>query len=465
MNLIKTPIIPVRPSFVKVHAPHELHKEAICVFMALGFFLDTDTYWKDEVCLPAGSINSLDDKGFLIDSKPWFEWYHTPRTISFDDALEEFMTLFETIIKEQVQNKAVILPLSGGLDSRTQAVALSKLPNKVQAYSYAFEGGYPEQRIAKSIADTCGFDFSSFTISEGYLWDVIDDLARINGCYSEFTHPRQMAVLPELQHMDGVFSLGHWGDVLFDRSVPNGTQSSQLLDIVLKKIVKRGGMALATSLWKHWELEGNFEEYLRARVQVLLDKIHIEDVNAKVRAFKSLYWAPRWTSTNLSVFSEAHPIQLPYYDDRMCTFICSIPETYLANRQLQIDYIKQQNKALAKITWEQQKPFNLYSYPKNKSPYNVPYRVYHKLKRELKARIGQPYVQRNWELQFIGTDNANKLEQYLSTPSFTALVSPSLVTGFYEKFLTKNPVDYAHSMSMLLTLAVWSQQQRNDQKD
>lgn len=52
MSTIITPIIPSHSSFVKAQLPHELHKEAVCVFMALGFFLDKDTYWKDEVCLP-----------------------------------------------------------------------------------------------------------------------------------------------------------------------------------------------------------------------------------------------------------------------------------------------------------------------------------------------------------------------------------------------------------------------------
>src|SRR5690606_2250966 len=131
---------------------------------------------------------------------------------------------------------------------------------------------------------------------------------------------------------EGVFSLGHWGDVLFDRGCPEGTPESQLLEIILKKVIKKGGMELATALWQEWELEGDFESYLRQRISELLHNIKIENPSAKLRAFKSLYWAPRWTSVNLSVFEAAHPITLPYYDNRMCEFICTIPEEYLAGR-------------------------------------------------------------------------------------------------------------------------------------
>ena len=59
---IKTPIIPYKQTFVKVNKPHELNHKAICVFAAIGFFLDQDTYWKDEVVLPPASICKLDKK-------------------------------------------------------------------------------------------------------------------------------------------------------------------------------------------------------------------------------------------------------------------------------------------------------------------------------------------------------------------------------------------------------------------
>lgn len=461
MKTVNTPIIPVKSTFASVVAPHELHKEALCIFTATGFFLDRDTFWKDSVCLPPASKNILDEKGLLLESAPHFQWHHTPREISFNQALEEFAHLFETIVKDQVEEAPVILPLSGGLDSRTQAVALSKLPNTVHAFSYSFQGGYPEHRIAKAIAKQSDFTFSEFAIPQGYLWEVIEELATINGCYSEFTHPRQMAALNKLKKMNGVFSLGHWGDVLFDKAVPDGTTTEQLTDVVLKKIIKPGGRELAQALWQNWSLAGSFDDYLRARVQSLLDDIKIENVNAKVRAFKSLYWAPRWTSTNLSIFSEAHPVHLPYYDDRMCRFICEVPEDYLADRKLQIAYIKQQSPELAKITWQSHRPYNLNTYTKNKAPHNLPYRVFNKLSRELKAVAGEPYIQRNWELQFVGKANEQKLKEYLSLEGLNDLISPALVDSFFNKFLTKNRKAYSHPVSMLLTLALWSQQESN----
>lgn len=462
MQLIKTSIIPIHQHFANCVAPHELDKEAICVFASTGFFLDTDTYFKDKKILRPGTENTIDENGFLIESIPWFNWHYSPRKISFEEALDEFTELFETIIKEQIENNPAILPLSGGLDSRTQAVALAKLKIPVNSYSYSFKGGYLESAIAKKIAKSSGFNFKELTIPQSYLWSEIEKLAKINHCYSEFTHPRQMAVLDELRKMEGVFSLGHWGDVLFDRGAPENVNNEELGKLIVKKVVKKGGMELATSLWKEWELEGDFESYFNNRIQALLDRLPIENTSAKMRAFKSLYWAPRWTSINLSIFENTHPITLPYYDDRMCKFICTVPEEFLADRKLQIAYIKKQNKDLAKITWEDQKPYNLFNYDQNKMPNNLPYRITNKLSRSIRGAMGRPYIQRNWELQFVGRENDEKLQEYLFSENLHPFLSKPLVAKFYNNFKTLDDVKYSHPVSMLLTLAIWYKNRTNE---
>ena len=105
MKTIKTPIIPVNQNFVKVKGAHELNLEAICVFSAIGFFLDTDTYWKDEIVLQPCSESILDSNSYVLKSKKWFQWHYSPRKISFEKALQEFTNLFETIIEEQTSDK------------------------------------------------------------------------------------------------------------------------------------------------------------------------------------------------------------------------------------------------------------------------------------------------------------------------------------------------------------------------
>ena len=452
---VDSKIIPNKQTFAKLaNKPHELNLEAICVFVATGFFMGQDSYWQDTICLKPGHDHDIDSKGFLIKSKPNFIWHYSPRNIEFDVALYEYKSLLSTIIKDQIGDSEVILPLSGGLDSRSQALILKDLDNPVHAFSYAFERGYPEHKIANRIADSCNFDFRAFNIPKGYLWNDIDELADITQCYSEFTNPRQMAVLSELRNMKGLFSLGHWGDVLFDRGVPEGTQEADVIPLLLNKMVKPKGLELAVQLWKSWGLNGQFKDYLISRLETALSAIEIDNLSAKVRAFKTTHWAHRWTTTNLQIFAEANPITVPYYDNRMCEFICNIPEEFLADRQLQLAHLKQ-DKSLSKITWQANTPFSINTYYFNRSPYNLPYRALKKIKMIIAEMNNKPIVQRNWELQFVGENNAKQLERFLFDDDFNLWIPKSIVETCYHHFKKTDPVYYAHAVSMLLTLSVW----------
>lgn len=457
MPTIKTHILPSRQQFAKTKATRDLHLEALCVFVATGFFMGEDTYWKDQVCLKPGHHHELNEKRELVRSTPYFNWHYSPRDLSFEKALAEYIELLTKITKEQVGDDAVILALSGGLDSRSQALILKDFDNPVHGFSYSFQNGYPEHNISEQIAKVCGFTFDGFQISKGYLWGCIYELGELLGGYSEFTHPRQMAVLPQLKAMKGVFSLGHWGDVFFDRGAPEGTTEADIIPLLFKKMVKPKGLELAQKLWQNWNLEGDFKSYLVSRIETDLEAIKIDNISAKVRAYKTSQWAHRWTTTNLSIFEAAHPITLPFYDDRMCEFVCGIPEEYLADRRLQLAHLKQ-DIALSKITWHAQTPYNLTNYQYNKAPYNIPYRVWNKLQRETNALLGKPYIQRNWELQFVGDENEQALKSYLFNSDFNTFIPKRLVEETYNHFMMTDPRHYSHSLSMLLTLSLWHKQ-------
>ncbi len=427
------------------------------MFAATGFFLDEDTFYKErKVLKPAYNYRVDGDR--VIECKPWFQWNYQPREISFKKVVTEFSDLFEAIIAEQVRDEKVILPLSGGLDSRTQAAALAHLKKRVHAYSYSFYRGHDETSYSRKIAKECSFGFTAWQIPKGYLWPEIKRLADLNGCYSEFTHPRSMAFIDQYQELGEVFSLGHWGDVLFDgMGIDDDLSIDEQVTILMKKIIKRGGVDLATKLWEAWKIDGDFLDYFRARIKMLLSEINISNnANAQIRAFKSLYWAPRWTSASLSIFESAAAITLPYYDDRMCQFICTVPESFLASRQIQIAYLKKRAPKLAAITWQDHRPYNLYNYQWDKTPWNLPYRVWDKARRVTQALLSGPLVQRNWEIQFLGESNEAQLKSFLFDDlSVENWIPQSVVTHFFKKFKEEDALHNSHPVSMLLTLRLF----------
>lgn len=463
---MKTHIIPARQIFCKKDGNPDLNLKAICIFSAIGFFLERDTYYNNLEVLQPFSNYEIDENNYIKKSERYWQWHYDPKDISLKQATEEFAHLYEKIINENLKSKNVILPLSGGIDSRTQAAAVNGDNNiKIKSYSYKFDESFDETKYGKTIAKVKSFPFFEYIIKKGYLWSVIEELAEINHCYADFINPRQMAVIKEIQSLGDIFFLGHWGDVLFDgMGVDDELSFDVQINLLIKKLVKRGGMELAESLWKMWGLEGSFEIYLTERLIPLLHNIKIDNANSRIRAFKSMYWAPRWTSVNMEVFSRYQPVYLPYYEDEMCKFICKIPEQLLNGRQIQINYIKMKNPELAQIPWQTYQPLNLYNYKDFEKTSRIPGRALRKLNKLLKEKImNKKSITRNWEIQLIGKQNDANLRKFLfENKNYSELVSPEVTKKFYDKFKSQDNLNYSHAVSMLLTLSMFAN--RNTQK-
>lgn len=455
MKNLRTDIVPLQQHHYPVDQDGGWDYKSICVWAAIGFFLGDSTFRiNSRVCFP-GRDYVFDDDGKLKESKPWFSWHYNPRNISFADAVDEYTSIMDAIVAKDYAGKKVLLPLSGGLDSRTLAVALRN-HKQVYAFSYEYKKPIvPETRYAEGVAKAAGFQFDKYVIPDAYLWNKVELMANINQCYCEFTHARPLAILDQVTQHGDVFALGHWGDVLFD-SYP-GTENyteEQQVELIKKKIIKKGGLDLAKALWNHWGIAGDFEAYLTGEVQRYLREIKIDYPPARIRAFKSLHWAYRWTAVNIQLFSHYKPISLPYFSEALCKFICTIPEEHLNDRKIQMEYIRKVSPAIGKVTWQKYAPYNLFNYHRYHTLPDLPRRVKNKLiavTRE--ALMGAP-VSMNWQLQLSGEENTARLKTFLyQNPAFLNFTSKALVDDFYRKFTEIDPKQHAHAVSMLLTLA------------
>ncbi len=420
----------------------------ICIFAACGFFLGDASYYKELKAIPPASEYD-EENGIISNIQTYFRWTYQPRAISLQQATEEFTKIFHQVIQKGVEGKNVILPLSGGLDSRSLAAAL-KHHSPLYSYSYGYKNGIGETNFSKQIAQAENFKFDGFEIGDNYLWGKIDQLSDILQNYSEFTHPRQMAVYDALKGKGNLFVLGHWGDVLFDgMGMRNDATFDEMVDALYKKVLKKGGKELGEALWNQWNLDGSFSDYLRNRLSSLLAEIEIEDPNARIRAFKSLHWASRWTNSNMHIFETISPIFVPYFEDELCRFITTVPEKWLNDRQIQIEYLKSHAPELARIHWQKYPGRNLFNYPTFHAWWFKPVRLAKKIARKFSNGA---LIQRNWELQFLGVENEKQLHQRIYNPSFNSWISKEVSQTFYEKFM-HHGVGYSHTVSILLTLS------------
>ena len=474
MDVNQIPIIPTEQTFYnkksnklinwEPHSQYELDLSAISYFIALGFMLEDSTYFTDIKVLQPSTKYTIDTTKNIQKLQQTWEWHYSPSDRSFDDILEEFSSLFEKLIINNIKNKSVLLPISGGLDSRTLFVPL-KNKSKLTLSSYEFEDGLSESETGKQLSKRFKIPLYSEKIQRGYLWSKLDEFHQLNKCFADFTHPRQVAVIPQWKGLGDVILLGHWGDVLFDKQADlyNISYDEQVMQLK-KKIMVPGGIELATDLWKHWGLEGSFETNISDRLDRLYRKIKIDHPSARIRAFKSLNWAPRYTSINLSIFRHVGEMILPYYSDEMCKFICTVPERYLEGRKIQIEYIKRNCPEAAEIPWQKYYPLNLYQYQRFNRLTYYPVRAIKKIQRVLQKELfkSPELVTRNWELQFLGETNFLQLKKNLINRNKSNKIIPQeIIVNYLEKFQL-NPIKYAHPVSMLLTLSLFCE--RYDQK-
>ena len=463
-----SPIIPIKQNYYKImdrtlipwenKSTYNLDLESILSFISIGFMLDDDTYFTEIKTLKPATEYQINDKSEIISEQKIWNWHYSPLERSFEDTLDEFSSLFNRLVIDSTKEKNVLLPISGGLDSRSLFIPVSKQSNLILC-SYEFDGGLNETYYGRELSERFNIPFYSQKIPRGYLWEKLDQIAELNGCFTDFTHPRQAAAINNWKGLGEVILLGHWGDVLFDKQADskNISYNEQVIQLK-KKIIKPGGIELANDLWRYWGLEGSFESYITDRLDKLYGDIDIDHPSARMRAFKSLYWAPRWTSINLSIFNKAGEIVLPYYSDEMCKFICTVPERYLVGRKIQIEYIKKNCPEAARLPWQKYYPLNLYQYHRFNQPQYYFVRAIKKTNRIFQKFLSKSpdLITRNWELQFLGDQNIIQLKKnLLEKNKFNKLIPQTIIRKYLDKFQT-DPVQYAHPLSMLLTLAVFS---------
>lgn len=464
---IFTPIMPVRHKFYNcrtrklLHENHCFENEAldlksIAFYAATGFFFDDRTYYKYIRLLPAASKIITDDMHTIQSITPYWNWYYNPVIHTLEEATEAFAATFEKYLFDEIKNKRAILPLSGGMDSRTIAAAIPEGMKDITTYSYQFCGGENEVKYGRAIAQAKNLPFLEYEISAGYLWKNknIEELSDITSLYNEFTHSRQMAVIGQVEKLGEIFLLGHGGELFKLAPVDKNWSFEQLADDTVDGALKCGGLELGKQLWKHWGLEGNFFSFVRDTVAASLGEVKIDNVRARRRAYLYKNFVIRQSTVNLNIFSRKNEILLPFWHKAMFDLVCSTQEDLLVGRQVQINYIKQKSPALASVPWQNYTPLNLYNYQSFSNKTRLPYRAAHALQRKLKEKLlNKKFIRRNWELQFLGEENDKQLRQHLFDSSLKdGLLPGALIKDFYQKF-RYNPEYYAHPISMLLTLS------------
>lgn len=447
------------PAVAGAASAKHLDWDALVGFFNFGFFLGDKTYWQDVHILKPATHLVLDEGGQVLSERKTWNWYHDPDpNLTTERALQDFHERFETVIRDQVGGKAVALPISGGLDSRSTLIPLTTADQggakSLVPFSYGYSDDSVETRIARKLAQKRHLEIQTWTI-QPYLFDQIERvMANVEG-FQDIILCRQTYVVDELAAKASHVLTVHWEDVWFDDmgflDQPDRYSDSALAEKLVGKFSKRG-TGLLLNLFRE-SLPKDYQDMFKAQIaDDLVQFTGIKDLDFKVKAWKTQTWSFRWTLASLRAYQAGIFPLLPFYDHRLTDFFFKLPSEMVRERLLQIEYIKRTAPDLARVTW-QAYDANLYNYPYFNS-WLLPKRAFKKLGRLL---TGKQLIERNWEVQFLNEAGKAGLRQWLLTEGskLHEFVTKNRIEAFLREFYAQPDASHGYAVSMLLTFSAW----------
>jgi asparagine synthase (glutamine-hydrolysing) len=437
------------------HRRLDIH--SLAGFFGFGFFPEDRTFFEDVRILRPATHYVFSATGAEMRAERYWNWKHAPDAKrSYEDTVEEFGSVFKTVMRDQLREGLIAVPISGGLDSRCTVAAIngSTQRQSLWSYSYGYSDNSAEIKIARQVAAARGLRIDTFT-TQPYLFE---QLGRVLACvegFQDVTQCRQAAITQNIAtHADFIIA-AHWGDVWLDTTGLAGLASSDCVaDHALLKMAKKGRTWLLENLCAPKLGQDKPEAVLRQFVTEGMKPLqHIEDADFRVKAYKTEHWSFRWTLSSLRMFQAAAFPRLPFYDTRLADFFCTVPSAYVAGRRLQIDYLKHFAPDLARVTWQ---PYdtNLYNY-QHFGSWLLPKRA---AKKAWRLLAGAKTVERNWEVQFGGSSGETGLNDWLLRHGLRLhdLVSRKKIAMLLEAF-REDPLKQGrgYTVSMLLTFSAW----------
>ena len=254
----------------------KLNERAVCAYIACGYLHDDMTLLEECRIVMAGSYVKIDDKGKAV-SYPYHRYIYEKQSMSKQEIIERGIEVIDRSflrILRSIGNRPIVIPLSGGYDSRLLACLCKKfdVPN-VSCFTYGSRGSY-EVTISREVANRLGLPWHFVEYTSDLKLKTQDSpeankyrlfAMNLNTIphfqnYIVFRELRMKNVIPD----NAVVVPGHSGDLLGGSHIPygllKGNKSVALLIFqkyfvlnTLKNVYKKQVIAdLGTKLNQTW---------------------------------------------------------------------------------------------------------------------------------------------------------------------------------------------------------------------
>ena len=367
-------------------------------FCGFGFYPGDRTMFDDVRILRPATHSVFDDRGRLLSESRYWDWSHDPdHTPTDDDLVDEFHAVWTRTIRRQLRGTRSVVPLSGGLDSRTVFAVAAPLAetvdDPVRTLTYGYSPKSVEIRISRRVAAARGHSALELVVGP-YLLDRLSEVVDAVEGFQGLAFSRQAGVSEQIASLGDHVVGGHWGDVWFDTAGVSNGETTDVATAAYGKFAKRGREWLLDNLCAP-HLGTTPDDVLRQLLADELDRIpQMDDADMRLKALKTEQWSFRWTIASVRAYQLAVPTLLPFYANEVVDFFLRVPSERLPGRRLQTAYLRRHHPDLARITW-QGSGMSLYEQPWEPTVALGRRAIAKGLRLLRRERV----IERNWEVQ------------------------------------------------------------------
>ncbi len=453
------------PDFASICSREGISKQpdvqALADFIFLGFVLDERTFLEEIRLLPPASILTLSEKGISID-RYWDYSFNTgnDRQANEVEYLDKFWEIIQRAVEKRLAGRSdVILPVSGGLDSRTMAGCLVKshYPGRISAVSYGHRECY-DVVYGRRIAKRLGLNHTFFPIGSDYLKRYAEKFVKITDGTISCLNAHTMIFHEAFEGRDSLSILtGFLGDVLTGTNFDKSWESLSEEDLIWKTFeVPAGHLAgLATLARKEF-----YERMLDGTVNGIrkhFDSAPGADPFYKMHHLTLSQRQRRYVAFNLYGYESLATVLSPFTDNDFIEFVLGLPKEMLNGQGL---YKKMIVKFLPEVASVE---YNKTRLPLNASDLRkgLHWRWERLVRNPLvRATIGRKYARMNDN--YLNTDQAIRtrsrdfvIKHIKNNPFLAEYFNMDRVHQMLDDHMNGKSNEYG-KITALLTLALWS---------
>lgn len=324
--------------------------------LVTGFVTGSETLFNGISQLQAGDYLRYGKTDGSLTTSHYHRFWHGNYFLDSEEELmnrldETFVHVFQRLI-ESTKGLQIVVPLSGGLDSRIIVSMLKRLGvDDVICFTYGKKGD-KEAEISRQVAEALGYEwhFVEYTkekLYKCYHSEIMESYHAFSGNLIVLPHIQDFIAINELKENgkipeNSVFVPGHSGDMLAGSHIPLDYVQPQTY--TFEKFLE-DSLNKHHTLWK-WEDE-KLESLFKQRIRKSVGDISIHDNESCANAMELFDFNERQAkyivnSVRAYEFFN-YGWRLPLWDSELINFYLRVPLKYRIAQELYIKYV---NKCL-----------------------------------------------------------------------------------------------------------------------